>query len=101
MDLQPWATTRVSRLAHLLLEVYTRLKVIDPAIKTSFRFPATQAILGEAIGMSAVHVNRILRELKADGLLQFSHGKVTILDELKLLKLADFDPLYLHPNPEL
>jgi CRP-like cAMP-binding protein len=89
----------ISRLAHLILEIYTRLKSGDATNRGSFRFPATQEILGEAIGMSTVHVNRILQELKANGLLQVSHGEVTILDEQRLRRVADFDPLYLYLNP--
>ncbi len=89
----------ISRLAHLMLEIYTRLKTSDATRRSSFRFPVTQEILGEAIGMSTVHVNRMLQELKANGLLQISHGEVTILDEQRLQQVADFDPLYLYLNP--
>ncbi len=91
----------ISRTAHLILEIYTRLKAIDATHGSSFGFPVTQALLGEAIGMSTVHVNRILQELRAEGLLQIGHGEVTILDEPRLRQVADFDPHYLHLNPAL
>lgn len=91
----------IGRLAHLVLEVYTRLKTIDATNGRRFRFPVTQALLGEAIGMSSVHVNRILQELKSAGLMQISQGEVIIHDEQRLRDIADFDPLYLHLNPAL
>jgi DNA-binding transcriptional regulator LsrR (DeoR family) len=61
----------------------------------------TQGILGEAIGMSTVHVNRFLQELRAEGLLQIGSGEVIICDEQRLRAIADFDELYLHQNPAL
>jgi DNA-binding transcriptional regulator LsrR (DeoR family) len=61
----------------------------------------TQAVLGDAIGMTTVHVNRIVQELKADGLMEISNGQVTIHDEKKLRQEADFFPLCLHQNPAL
>jgi DNA-binding transcriptional regulator LsrR (DeoR family) len=61
----------------------------------------TQGILGEAIGMSTVHVNRFLQELRAEGLLQIGSGEVVICDEQRLRGIADFDELYLHQTPAL
>jgi CRP-like cAMP-binding protein len=91
----------ISRMAHLILEIYTRLKTIGAAKDGSFRFPVTQLQLGQAIGMSSVHVNRILQELRAEGLLQIGHSEVVIYDERKLQEVADFDQLYLHLDPAL
>lgn len=91
----------LTRMAHLMLEIYTRLKAIGRAQGNSFRLPLTQALLGEAIGMSTVHVNRILQQLRGEGLLDFGNGVVTIYDEAKLMKVGDFDPLYLHLDPAL
>ena len=61
----------------------------------------TQQQLGEAIGMTSVHVNRILQALRLDELLDFSYGAVKILNETRLRELAGFDPLYLHLKPDL
>lgn len=91
----------VSRMAHLILEIHIRLKAIGRAPGASFHLPVTQALLGEAIGMSAVHVNRILQQLRGERLLDFSNGVVTIYDERKLRDVGDFDPLYLHLDPAL
>jgi CRP-like cAMP-binding protein len=90
----------ISRLAYLVLEAYFRWKALEPTTGTTFRFPVSQMLLGEAIGMSTVHVNRMMQELRHDGLLEFEHGEVTIMNEQKLRELADFDPLYLHLDQE-
>jgi CRP-like cAMP-binding protein len=90
-----------SRLAHFFLEIYTRLKSIGHTDGNSFRLPLTQVQLGEAIGMSAVHVNRILQTLRRSGLLEFEGGIVWILDEERLKQTGEFDPLYLHLQPSL
>jgi CRP-like cAMP-binding protein len=90
-----------SRLAHIVLEIYTRLKLIGRTDGLSFCFPATQALFGEAIGASSVHVNRVVQELRNNGVLEFGRGHITILDEAKLRSATDFDPLYLHLAPSL
>jgi CRP-like cAMP-binding protein len=90
-----------ARLAHLFIELFTRLKVIQRTRENTFGLPLTQAQLGEAIGMSAVHVNRIVQQFRRDGLLEFSHGVVHILDEEALKELAGFESLYLHLHPSL
>jgi len=90
-----------NRLAHLVLELYTRLKLIGQTEGLTFRFPATQAVLGEAIGVTPVHANRVVQELRSQGILDLDRGLFTILNEEKLRALADFDPLYLHLNPSL
>ncbi len=90
-----------SRLAHLILEIHTRLTTIDRVKGSSFHFPVTQALLADAIGTSAVHVNRVIQELRTKELLEIERGEITILDQEGLRKLADFDPLYLHLEPAL
>jgi CRP-like cAMP-binding protein len=90
-----------SRLAHLIFEIYTRLQVIGRTNGLSFAFPATQALFAEALGTSSVHANRVIQNLRAEGVLQLERGKITILSEAKLKGLADFDPLYLHLAPSL
>jgi CRP-like cAMP-binding protein len=90
-----------SRLAHLVLELFTRLKVIGRTDGPSFWFPATQQLFGQAIGVSEVHVNRVIQELRSNGVLEFGRGRITILDEAKLRSATDFDPLYLHLDASL
>ncbi|RXT36368.1 Crp/Fnr family transcriptional regulator [Bradyrhizobium betae] len=90
-----------SRVAHLVLELYTRLKAIGRTDGLSFSFPATQALFADAVGTSVVHMNRVVQELRNQGLLEFDRGRISILDETKLRKAADFDALYLHLDPSL
>jgi CRP-like cAMP-binding protein len=90
-----------SRVAHLVLELYARLKAIGRTDGPSFSFPATQALFADAAGTSVVHMNRVVQELRSQGLLDFDRGRISILDEARLRKTADFNALYLHLNPSL
>ncbi len=96
-----------ARLAHLICELYTRYCAIDGAQGATFNFPLTQTDLGDAQGLSTVHVNRVMQKLKQSGLISMADRKLTILDWPRLQKLGDFDPGYLHlrhppsaPKPE-
>jgi CRP-like cAMP-binding protein len=83
------------RTAHLLLELSARLTLVGRGTRDRFACPLTQYHLADALGLSAVHVNRVLRELREDGLATFQTGKVTIHDFKKLAELAEFDSAYL------
>jgi CRP-like cAMP-binding protein len=85
-----------ARVAHLLCELYMRLKAVGLVDENTFDLPTTQEKLGDALGISAVHVSRTFQALRADGLLQNKKGQVTILDWKKLKIAGEFDPLYLH-----
>ena len=90
------------RMAHFLLELGTRLKLVGMADRTGFDCPLTQYLLADALGLSAVHVNRILRILREQGLVTFRKGRVTFDDFDGLVTLADFDATYLdHDGPLL
>lgn len=82
-------------LAHLICELYVRLEVAGIASDMTFAFPVTQAQLGDVLGLSVVHVNRKLQELRAAGLVEWRDGKVTIKDFDRLAGLSEFDPTYL------
>lgn len=88
-----------NRLAHLIVELRERLHVIGRVTGDAFAMPLTQEQLGEAMGVTSVHTNRILRQLRIDGVLEFQRGIVKILDENKLQGLAQFDYRYLHLSP--
>ncbi|UPK31381.1 Crp/Fnr family transcriptional regulator [Bradyrhizobium sp. 195] len=90
-----------SRVAHLVLELYARLKAIGRTDGLSFNFPATQTLFADAVGTSVVHMNRVVQELRNQRLLDFDRGRISILDEARLRKTADFDALYLHQDPSL
>jgi len=86
----------LSHLAHLLCEVFTRLRAVGLAQDQSCNLPLTQTELGDACGLSSVHVNRTLQELRGEGLIELHHGRLTILDWARLQEVAQFDPAYLH-----
>lgn len=88
------------RTAHFLLELGARLKLVGMASTAGYACPLSQYMLADAMGLSAVHVNRVLRELREDGLVTFHQGKVTFVDFEGLVTLADFDRHYLdHEGP--
>ncbi|MDL0434118.1 helix-turn-helix domain-containing protein, partial [Marinobacter sp. TBZ242] len=80
----------------LLCEFLLRLKAVGLVEGNTFDLPITQAEMADAIGTSAVHMNRIFQALRADGLIQTQGTQVTIPDWGKLTEAGDFDPLYLH-----
>jgi len=90
------------RAAHFLLELGARLKLVGLGSTSGYACPLSQYLLADALGLSAVHVNRVLRELREDGLVTFQHGQVEIHDLDALVLLADFDKTYLdHDGPLL
>ena len=85
----------LGRLAHLLCEVYTRLEVGGLNEGPSFQLPLTQAELGDTLGISLVHTNRVVGELRARGIVRWRTEHVEILNWNALRELAEFDPAYL------
>ena len=88
-----------SRLAHIVVELRARLKVIGRGDGSRIEMPLTQEQISEALGITPVHANRIIRQLRDDGILDINRGRVTVLDEAKLADLAQFDDRYLHQDP--
>jgi len=84
------------RIAHLLVELYLRLRAVGLASNGSCDFPVTQNDLAEATGLTPVHVNRTLQELRRDGLIELAHKHLTIPHLDKLMGAAMFNPNYLH-----
>lgn len=83
------------RVAHLYCELATRLGCDDEG-EISFDLPLTQEYIADVLGLTPVHVNRTLHQLRSDGLLTSSLHKITIPDVTALRQVADFDPRYLH-----
>ena len=83
------------RVAHLLLELGARLNLVGMGDKTGFDCPLTQYHLADALGLSAVHVNRVLRHLREEGLVTFQKGRVGFDNFDRLRDLARFDTAYL------
>lgn len=86
----------LSRIAHLLCELYLRLEVVDLAAAWRFPLPLIQADLADVTGLTSVHVNRMLKSLRDEGLLTFRGGEVTIHDWRRLQQVAEFSPDYLY-----
>ena len=87
------------RIGHLLCEMLTRLRAVGLATDDRFAFPITQADLGDTVGLSTVHVNRTLQELKAKKLIASKRWLFEVLDVPSLMAFSDFDPAYLHLDP--
>lgn len=86
----------LSRMAHLFCELYVRLDAVGRASKDGYDFPLTQRELSECLGLTVVHANRTLQELRRRKLVEFEKGKLTILNHRGLEGVADFDPTYLY-----
>jgi CRP-like cAMP-binding protein len=86
----------LERVAHLLCEVFERLKVIGQVDGNSCAFPITQMDLADATGLSVVHLNRTLQELRAAGLIVLRERILTISDLEALKNAGLFTSAYLH-----
>lgn len=85
-----------ARLAHLMAELRHRMEAVGLSVDNGFEFPISQAELGEALGITAVHVNRVLQALRSEGLLEMRNNRVTVANLPKLIRYAGFDEVYLH-----
>ena len=85
-----------ARVAHFLCETHTRLRTVGLAEAHRFTLPLTQGTLAEICGITSVHVNRVLRELREAGVVHWRNGVVELPDLPRLAALAQFDPQYLH-----
>ena len=87
--------TAGERTAHLMLEISARLKLVGLGDRTGYDCPLTQNHLADALGLSAVHINRVLRDFREGGLMTFQNGRVTFDDFKGMVEFADFDHTYL------
>jgi len=84
------------RVAHLLCELYVRLRVIGLAVNGRCEIPLTQIVLADSLGLTPVHVNRVLRRLREAGAMTNEGGKLVIVNVEQLANIAGFDDNYLH-----
>ncbi|HEY8591442.1 MAG TPA: Crp/Fnr family transcriptional regulator [Sphingomicrobium sp.] len=84
------------RLAHLLIELYMRLEAVGRAHDGCCDFPLTQSDLADAAGLTPVHVNRTLQDLRRDKLIELERRRLQILDLPRMIEAAMFNPNYLH-----
>jgi CRP-like cAMP-binding protein len=85
-----------ARVAHVFCELFVRLKHMKLARDDSFAMPLTQTEIGEATGLSNVHINRVVQSLRASKLITLRNGTLTVHDWEGLQDFAGFDPTYLH-----
>ena len=85
----------VGRVAHMLCETYARLDAVGLVEDSAFAWPLTQQDLGEACGLTSVHVNRTLRVLREAGMVEVSDRLVTVTDFDRLARTGEFQPDYL------
>jgi CRP-like cAMP-binding protein len=90
----------VGQIAHFLCELFARLQVIGMTEGFTFRLPISQAELSDAMGLSVVHVNRTLQELRRRGLIIWEGEEIRILDWEGLQRVGEFDPTYLNLENE-
>ncbi|WP_198585856.1 Crp/Fnr family transcriptional regulator [Pararhizobium haloflavum] len=88
------------QLAHLICEMFCRLQVVEMVEEDSFRLPISQIELGDALGLSTVHINRTIRELRERDLIRWQNSQITIVNWTSLKRFAQFEPIYLNLEPE-
>ena len=86
--------------AHLLCELLLRLRAVGLTTDDSFQLPLTQAELGDTLGLSTVHVNRVIQELRKEELITWHGDTVAIKDWPRLQEIAEFDPTFLSLKAE-
>ncbi|MDQ8756823.1 Crp/Fnr family transcriptional regulator [Sphingosinicella sp. LHD-64] len=86
----------IARVAHLFCELQARLEIVGLAEEAGYDFKFTQTEIAECVGLTSVHVNRVLRQLRERRLVEFRGGRVTMLDRAGLERIAEFRPAYLY-----
>jgi CRP-like cAMP-binding protein len=89
-----------TRMAHVLCELVVRLRAVGLVEDHACNLPITQSEFADALGYIAVHVNRMLKELRADGLIELKAERLFVRDWEKLVQAGEFDPTYLHLENE-
>jgi CRP-like cAMP-binding protein len=83
-------------IGHLMCELYVRMRNVGLVTDHSFELPLTQEEIADALGLTPVHVNRVLQRMRSEGLLSFRRGSLTIHEYAKLEKASGFSAAYLH-----
>jgi CRP/FNR family transcriptional regulator len=83
-----------ARVASFLLDIIDRLRLMDDGITDSFDLKLTQEEIGDAVGLTSVHVNRMIRQMEADGLISRSNGRITLLNEKALEEIGHYTNRY-------
>lgn len=91
------STDAYQAVAHLLCELHARAYSVGLVEAGRCRIPLTQQDIGDCIGITTVHTNRVLQKLRKEGLMDFHRGDLFIPDIDALRRACDFTPAYLHP----
>ncbi|MGF7151920.1 CRP-like cAMP-binding protein [Sphingomonas zeicaulis] len=86
----------IERVAHLMCELYLRARNIGLTSEPQLTLPLSQLMLADSLGMTPVHLNRVLKELRLSGAMQLERGRLLISDPNRLTQIAGFDENYLH-----
>jgi CRP-like cAMP-binding protein len=86
----------IERVAHLMCELYLRAAPVPDMEEGNVSLPLSQVILADALGMTPVHINRVLKELRASGAMDIKRRSLVIIDPVRLVQIAGFDDNYLH-----
>ena len=92
--------TALEKVAHFMVEISVRLGMLGMDTEKKFDFPIRQEHIADLLGLSSIHVNRSMNELKRHGYIEYDRSSLTILDREKLLSLANFNHLFLQ-NPDV
>lgn len=88
--------TSIERVAHLMCELYLRARNIGLTTEAQLELPLSQLLLADSLGMTPVHLNRVLKQLRLRGAMTLKRGSLLIADPLMLTEIAGFDENYLH-----
>lgn len=88
--------TSIERVAHLMCELYLRARNIGLTTEPQLELPLSQLLLADSLGMTPVHLNRVLKKLRMSGAMILKRGSLVITDPLMLTEIAGFDENYLH-----
>ena len=92
--------SKQAHLAHLICELFLRLKAVERTSGRSFHLPLIQEEVADVLGLSSVHLNRVLQTLRKSGAVSWRNQTVTIEDWDRLAEMAEFDPTYLNLRHE-
>lgn len=88
--------TSTERAAHLICELYLRARSIGITTSSELSLPLSQLLLADALGMTPVHLNRVLKDLKLQGAMTLQRGMLVVTNPERLISIAGFDENYLH-----
>ena len=86
----------IERISHLVCELYLRMRSVGIADGDRCRMPLTQTVLADALGLTPIHVNRVLRKLREAKVMELHGGELVVHDPARLASIAGFDDNYLH-----